>query len=151
MITKETIQSLAESFLQGSDKFLIEVKVSKNNHIHVSIDGDNGVMIDDCIKLSRHIESNLDRDVEDFELEVSSAGASHPLLFQRQYPRHIGRTLNVGLTDDQTINGALVSVNDKGIEIQPAAPKKKKQAVPEPVVFIQWDAIREAKIEIAFK
>lgn len=151
MITKEKIQSLAESFLEGSDKFLVEVKVSKTNSIHVSIDGDQGILIDDCIQLSRHIESSLDRDTEDFELEVSSAGASQPLTLQRQYPRHIGRTLNVLLADKTKTSGILTQVNDKGIELQAAASKKKKQEAEPLPVFIPWGQIVEAKIEIAFK
>jgi ribosome maturation factor RimP len=151
MITKEQIQTLAESFLEESDKFLVDIKVSKSNSIHISIDGDQGILIEDCIKLSRHIESSLDREAEDFELEVSSAGASQPLKFQRQYPRHKGRSLIVLLADNSKTSGVLTQVTDKGIELQPAAPKKKKQESDPIPVFIPWEQIQEAKIEIAFK
>ena len=75
MIDKLQVLSVIDTALAGTDKFLVDLKISSDNRINVAIDGDNGITIDDCIDLSRKIESSLDRDVEDFELNVASAGA----------------------------------------------------------------------------
>ena len=76
MISKKYIEDLAAEFLEDSDLFAVKITVSKDNNIRLFIDGDNGVTIDDCVGLSRHIEGNLDRDKEDFELNVSSSGVA---------------------------------------------------------------------------
>ncbi|MDD7276333.1 MAG: ribosome assembly cofactor RimP, partial [Bacteroidales bacterium] len=78
MITKEQIIKLAEEALEGSDKFVVNVSISKNNVIGLYLDSDSSVTIDDCVKVSRYINERLDRDVEDYELNVSSAGIDEP-------------------------------------------------------------------------
>ena len=97
MIDKVGILDLVCGFLEGTDKFLVDLHISKDNRINVSIDGDNGINIDDCIELSRYIESHLDREVEDFELNVASAGLDTPLKLLRQYKKNVGRSLRVEL------------------------------------------------------
>jgi ribosome maturation factor RimP len=87
MVEKTNILELVEEHLKGTDKFPVEVQIKGNNIITVIIDGDTGVTIDDCIRLSKHIESKLDRDTEDFELRVSSFGADKPLKMKRQYKK----------------------------------------------------------------
>ena len=93
MIDKFKVLDIVKDALEGSDKFLVSMKITPDNRIFVDIDGDNGINIDDCIELSRTIENQLDRDEEDFELNVSSAGADAPLKMPRQYRRQIGRVL----------------------------------------------------------
>ena len=80
---------------QRPDLFLIDFSISENNEISVSIDGDNGVKVEDCIFISREIEGNLDRDEIDFSLKVASCGATSPLIKARQYSKHYGRTLSI--------------------------------------------------------
>ena len=77
MIDKLHVLDIIHSHLQGSDKFLVDLKITSDNRIFVSIDGDEGVLIDDCVALSRAIENSLDRDAEDFELNVASAGPAN--------------------------------------------------------------------------
>ena len=74
MIQKQTIEKIAQEYLQGTELSLVEVTVSEENDIEVIITREGGVAIDDCVALSRHIESKLDRDKEDFSLMVGSAG-----------------------------------------------------------------------------
>ena len=108
MIEKIKILELVNQALEGTDKFLVNLKVTPDNRIYV--DGDNGVTIDDCIELSRAIESRLDRDEEDFALDVSSAGADQPLKLTRQMVKNIGREVEA-----MTFDGRLavrLSVSD---------------------------------------
>ena len=92
---------LSDCFNQRPDLFLIDFSISENNEISVSIDGDNGVKVEDCMFISREIEGNLDRDEIDFSLKVASCGATSPLIKARQYSKHYGRTLSIKTSDDQ--------------------------------------------------
>ena len=107
MIEKIKILELVQGALEGTDKYLVNLKVTPDNRIYVDIDGDNGVNIDDCIELSRAVESQLDRDEEDFELNVSSAGADSPLKLTRQYVKNVGRDLEVVMFDGKEAEGTL--------------------------------------------
>ncbi len=85
---KENIQKLlAEALSLQPDLFLIDLHIDDQSRVQVVLDGDNGVSLKQCIKVSRHIEHQLDREVHDFSLEVSSAGATHPLQMVRQYKK----------------------------------------------------------------
>ena len=139
---------MVEEKLDGSSMFIVELSVSSSNQIHIELDGMEGVSIDDCVGVSRHVEHNLDRESEDFELHVSSAGLDKPLRDKRQYVKNIGRNLKVTLTDGTVVKGKLTSV-DEGIELSIPANKKKK--LPERLTSIAMDEMKEAKIEISFK
>ena len=115
MIEKIKILELVNNALEGSGKFLVNLKVTPDNRIYVDIDGDNGVTIDDCIELSRAIEGQLDRDEEDFALDVSSAGADQPLKLTRQYRKNVGRELEVVTVDGERAEGTLEDASDEGI------------------------------------
>lgn len=118
MIEKKHIELLAEEHLKGSDKFITKISVSTSNRIEVLVDGDAGIGIHDCVSLSRYIEKNLDREKDDFSLEVSSPGATAPLVLPRQYHKHLGRTLVVKLTNDTLAEGDLMSVNPEGFVLE---------------------------------
>ncbi|MCK9269328.1 MAG: ribosome assembly cofactor RimP [Bacteroidales bacterium] len=148
MIDKEKIETLASAALADSDRFVIETKVSPGNNITITIDGDTAVTIDDCIILSKTIEKSLDRDAEDFELRVTSFGADSPLKLLRQYPKNIGRQLQVMLPDDQTVQGVLRSVTDEAIVLEPLQGRKKTAPPP---VTIPFADIRQAKVILSFK
>jgi ribosome maturation factor RimP len=145
---------IIDTYLEGTPFFLVELKVKTGNRIMVFIDGDQGVSIDDCVNLSRHIESKLDRNIEDYSLEVSSAGADTPLKFKRQYPKHIGRTLQVKHNDNSEFRGELVAVNDKEIVLKILEKQKTPQGKPKRVLVekaIPYEEILEARIELSFK
>ena len=95
MLKKKIDLLLSDCFDQRPDLFLIDFSISENNEISVSIDGDNGVKVEDCMFISREIEGNLDRDEIDFSLKVGSCGATSPLIKARQYYKHCGRTLSM--------------------------------------------------------
>ncbi len=125
MIEKIKILEIVSNALEGSDKFLVNLKITPDNRIYVDIDGDNGVTIDDCIELSRAIESQLDRDEEDFALDVSSAGADSPLKLTRQYVKSIGRDVEAVTFDGEKLEGELTAADDESITLHIAGSKKK--------------------------
>lgn len=157
MIDKDLVTKIVTEYLEDGPIFLVALKVSKQNQISVFLDGDNGVTIQDCSKLSRHIESQLNRDSEDFELQVSSVGVGQPLLLTRQYKNNIGRRLAISAEGDLRIKGKLTQVSEKGITIEKdkADKSKKKKKEPETdteaTVFIPFDQILEAKVQVSFK
>ena len=146
MIEKIKILELVNSALEGSDKFLVNLKITPDNRIFVDIDGDNGVTIDDCIAVSRAVEGQLNRDEEDFELNVGSAGADMPLKLLRQYRRHVGRELEVVMVDGERIDGELREVADDAIVV--VAPGSKKQAPQEH--RLAYRDIKSARVAIRF-
>jgi ribosome maturation factor RimP len=129
MIQKDHIIQLAETFLDGTENYLIDVKVSAANKIMVLIENDLHVSIKDCIALSRHIEHSLDREAGDFELEVSSPGIDQPFRKLRQYKKYLGKDVEVKLANGIVTKGKLVSATEQEIEVMPIPEKKKKNAV----------------------
>ena len=146
MIEKIKILELVNQALEGSDKFLVNLKITPDNRIYVDIDGDNGVTIDDCIELSRAIESQLDRDEEDFALDVSSAGADQPLKLKRQYVKNIGRDVEVVYLDGEKAEGELTEAGDEEFVIR--TPGTKKQ--PAETLRFAYRDIKTARVAIKF-
>ena len=126
MIKKDQIIKLAEQFLAGSENYLIDVKVSSTNKIMVLIENDNHVSISDCIALSRQIEHSLDREQEDFELEVSSPGIDQPFRSIRQFMKYMSQDVEVKLRDGMKHKGKLTAANETQISIIAAKEKKSK-------------------------
>ena len=150
MINPDQIQILAEQFLAGSDKFVVHVKVRPGNKILLFIDSDSSVSIADCAQLSKFIESNFDRDKEDFELEVSSAGLDFPLSFNRQYVKNIEREVKVtckngivekGIIKDVAVDNFTLS---KNVEIK----INKKKTTTQELKTIAFEEIKETKLII---
>ena len=130
MIEKEVISKLVEEAIQDSDLFLVEVKVKPANVIEVYVDADSAVNIDQCVQISRFVESKLDRDAEDFELSVFSWGLSGALKLDRQLQKYVGKDVEVKTKELGKFQGKLVSFDAEKAEIAPAPKKtsKKKQA-----------------------
>jgi ribosome maturation factor RimP len=153
MIKKDQILQIVEPYLAGSDLFLVKFNIGKDNLINIYIDGDDGVTIDECVKLSRHIEQNLDRESEDFELRVSSPGADEPFVNIRQYKKNIGRPVKITLKDGKTKRGILEGVKEDIITIQEEIKnknKKSKKMTTGESIQLQTDEITEAKVIIVF-
>ena len=144
MIDKFKVLDIVKDVLEGTDKYLINMKITPDNRIFVDIDGDNGINIDDCIEVSRAIESQLDRDEEDFELNVSSAGADSPLKMPRQYRRHVGRELNVTPFDGEQVEGTLMEADDQHFVIKIKG--KKKESARE--VSFAYEDVKTAKVVV---
>lgn len=126
MIQKDLIVKLVQDKLQGTDCFLVDVSVSEDNNIVVEIDSDTAVNIDFCVEISRYIESELDRDVEDFELEVGSAGLTSPFKIVRQYTKNIGNEVEVLTLDGRKIKGILSAADDNSFSVDETKMLKKE-------------------------
>lgn len=126
MTFKEKVSGLLEEgLLEKPTLFLIDLTITESFKIIVTLDGDNGVALQDCIDISRSIDSNLDREEHDFSLEVASAGVSSPLKHIRQYKKNVGRILQVE-TDSINIEAKLVEANDDFIVMEWEAREPKK-------------------------
>ena len=122
---EKVLNLLDDAIASNPSLFLIDLKITDAFKIIVAIDGDNGVTLQDCIDISRAVENNLDREEQDFSLEVASAGVSEPLSNVRQYKKNIGRTLKVKTTSE-TIEGKLTAVDDEKITLEWEAREPKK-------------------------
>jgi len=127
MIQTEQIKQWAEEALEGTDRYLVHCKVSADNVINVVMDSDTGVSIQHCIDLSRYIEHRLDRDQEDFELKVLSAGLEYPLAMLRQYKKYIGKRISLALEDGRQMKGVLLEAEESSILFQEEFEKKIKK------------------------
>ncbi|MBP3763350.1 MAG: ribosome assembly cofactor RimP [Bacteroidales bacterium] len=146
MIEKIRILELVNSALEGSDKFVVNMKITPDNRIFVDIDGDSGVTIDDCIAVSRAVESRLDRDEEDFELNVGSAGLDQPLKLTRQYRKNVGRDLEVTTVDGEHLEGTLSEAGGEGIVL--TVPGGRRQAPAEH--RLAYADIKSARVAVRF-
>jgi len=154
MIEKAKIEKLVNEFVKGTDIFPVEVKISRENKITVYVDTLKGITIEQCADLSRYIEQNLSRDVEDYELEVSSPGIGHPFRVKEQYLRNIGNVVEVVTKSGEKVRGVLKDVTDSGFSISPATSKKGKSkagtAVSNDFLF-NFDDIKSVKEVLIFK
>ncbi len=153
MIDRKRIIALIEEKLT-SEQFIVDVEVSGSNQISVVIDSENGISIDDCIQISRQIEGNLDREEEDFELQVASAGLGQPLKVFRQFMKNIDREMEVVLKDGQKLEGILRSASENGFELETSKKeqvegKKKKELVTR-LHSISFDQAKTVKNIIKF-
>lgn len=154
MIAASHIRELTEKALEGADAFLVDAHVTPMNKITVSIDRKGGISISQCVEVSRFIEKSLDRDAEDFELEVSSAGMDQPFKVLKQYLKNAGREVDVKLKDGKKVNGILLGADENGFSIKQVTKeriegRKAKQTVETEVRF-GYDDIKETKLVIKF-
>jgi ribosome maturation factor RimP len=126
MIDKQTIQVIAEEFITGTDLFLVAVKVSSANRITVLADKKENITIDECAALHRHIENSLDREKEDFELQVSSPGLDLPFNVIQQYYKNEGRRAEVVDNDGVKYTGKLKNITPGGFELETEVKAKGK-------------------------
>lgn len=154
MTFKEKVkQVLEEVLLEKPSIFLIDLTVTDSFKIVIGIDGDNGVVLQDCIDISRAVEGNLDREEQDFSLEVASVGVGSPLKLVRQYKKNIGRTLIVK-TNQENIEAELVEANDLFIILSWKAREAKKVGKGKETVQkelqIPYADIKEAVVTVTF-
>lgn len=154
MIKKQTIVDLIEEHFAGTDKFLVDVKVLTGNKIEIYIDAPNHVVIADCVALSRHIEGSLDREKEDFELQVSSPGATESFKVLNQYKKYIGTKVKVVTKEGAKHEGILKSANDNEFVIEETRREKKivgkgNHTVVEDVT-LTYNQIKETKSVLPF-
>ncbi len=135
MIEKKVVSQLIEEKLASSSNYLVDVVIKPGNLIVVEIDNDEAVSIDDCAELSRYLEEHLDRDVEDYELEVGSAGITSPFKVLRQYVKNIGNEVEMLLKNGSKLTGVLKSADENGVvvsvekKVKPEGAKRKVTVV----------------------
>ncbi|HNP33066.1 MAG TPA: ribosome assembly cofactor RimP [Flavobacterium sp.] len=144
---------LNEALKEKPSLFLVDLTITDTFKVQVTLDGDNGVNLQDCIDISRAIDNNLDREVQDYSLEVASAGVSSPLKLVRQYKKNIGRTLKVK-TAAETIEAKLDDANEESITLVWTAREPKKIGKGKETVQhkreIPYSEIKEAIVTIIF-
>lgn len=117
MIDKKRVEGIVDEWLAGKEYFLTDLVISDDDCIVVEIDHKEGVWIDDCVELSKFIEARLDRNDEDYELEVGSAGIGQPFKVLRQYQNHVGEAVEVVTSGREKLKGTLKDVSDEGITL----------------------------------
>lgn len=143
-----------EALAVNPSLFLIDWSISTDDKISILVDGDEGLSIEEVVRISRHVDHNLDREEGDFSLEVSSPGVGTALSLPRQYNKNIGRILEVTLTDDQLIEGEIVMADDEGVELfwearEPKLLGKGKVTV-EKQEKVNYADIKKAIIKVTF-
>jgi ribosome maturation factor RimP len=133
MIDKSIVKRLVDEWLEDKEYFLCDLTVSADSRIVVEIDHEEGVWIEDCVELSKHIEQGLDREQEDFELEVGSAGIGQPFKVLRQYEIHVGEDVEVLTCDGKKLFGVLKEVTPEHFVVA-TTQKVKKEGQKRPVM-----------------
>ena len=154
MVEKNVINSLVEERLKGTDYYIVEISVSPDNMISIEIDNDNGVSIDDCVALSRYVEEKLDREKEDFELEVGSSGIISPFKILRQYEKNIGKEVEMLLKSGIKLTGILKAADEGKVTITiekkvKSEGVKRKTTIEEDRTY-SYDEIKYTKYLIRF-
>jgi ribosome maturation factor RimP len=140
MTAREIIEIL-ESRIGGTDIFMVDVSVKPGNSVRVLLDRPGGISIDECVDISRFLEERMDRDRDDFSLEVSSPGADAPFRVRQQYESHLGRGVKVMLKDGRKFEGILGSCDRQGIRLATGGSEKE----------IKFEDIKTTKAIISFK
>jgi len=161
MINKENLKQLIDTEIRGTGTVLVDIQISNSNNIKIVLDSIKGVNIDECVKINRLIESNFDRDEEDYQLEVSSYGIGQPFVLPLQYIKNINREVEIHLKDGRTVKGFLKNVeltedleklnfieisNNKKVKEE----GKKKKTEVEEIIKVENSEIRKAKLLPSF-
>ncbi len=155
MIDKKVVKSLVDEWLEGKEYFLVDIEISPDDRIVVEIDHADGVWIEDCVELSKYIEDRLDRDDEDYELEVGSAGLGQPFKVPQQYMNFVGQAVEVLDADGTKVKGILKSVDGNDFVVT-VSEKVKVEGKKRPVMMdvdhtYQMDKVKYTKYLISFK
>lgn len=154
MIAVNKVQQIVSDILENTDIFPVEINVHPGNKIVVFIDKLEGITIDDCVEISRKIEERLDRNIEDFELEVSSPGLTQPFKVKQQYFKNIGREIDIILKNGEKITGKLINMNDNEIFVETLSkkksPAKKKPEIQIENINIEFKNIKATKVLLKF-
>ncbi len=154
MVDKETVEALVKKYAGRSDLFIVDIHVSPSNEIRILVDNERGIRLEECIELSRAIEHSLDRDENDFQLEVSSPGLSEPFKVLPQYRKNIGREVEIVTKGGRKHTGKLTAVTEKNVTIEEMVKIKGEKKRPEIKAVekeFDFDQILSAKPVISYK
>ncbi|MCM1449218.1 MAG: ribosome assembly cofactor RimP [Clostridiales bacterium] len=155
MIDKNIIKEIVAGEIESTDMFIVDINVTPDNRIVVELDARSPIDIDSCARITRAIEAALDRDAEDFELEVGSAGLTSPFKVKEQYIKNIGNDIDLLTRNGRKITGHLVEVNDDDFIIEVSRKVKEPGAkrpsmITEPLT-IAFDNVKKASYHLDFK
>ena len=155
MIERQQVIDLTNEWLADKDYFLVDVTIGKDDKITVEIDHAEGVWIEDCAELSRHIENGLNGEADDYELEVGSAGLGQPFKVVQQYKNHIGLDVEVLAKDGKKLKGILKNADDENFTItitkkEKVEGSKRPQIVEEDLTF-PYNGVKYTKYIVNFK
>ena len=153
MNQKKVKDLVDEALALNESLYLIELSISVNNKIQIVVDGDAGVPLSECIRISKAVDTNFDREEEDFSLEVTTPDIAHPLKVKRQYIKNINRILKVKTLEEE-LEGTLAAADEDKIVLKWKArepkPIGKGKVTVEKIVAIEYKEIKEAKVKIVF-
>ena len=149
MADQNSIEHHLEGIIAGKDIFLVGVKVDNNNKIIVHIDTPVGISIGDCARVSRELEEKLDRDREDFALEVSSPGLDSPFSVIEQYHKNVGKRINLVKTDGEKLEGVLKKTGENGIVLEMTRGRKGQPKDPD-LLELSFAEIKSGRASIQF-
>lgn len=154
MISKEIVENIVKRKIEGTDIYIVDISISPSNKITIEIDKPDGIYINDCLEISREVESNLDRSIEDFELMVSSPGIDQPFKILKQYQKYIGKKVSTKTFNNKKITGVLEDANETQIIISETVkekiPGKTKKITVKKEHIIPFNEIKETKLVITF-
>ena len=155
MILKQTVNQILDDFLKETGYYLVDLNIANDNRILIEIDSFEGVSIDFCVELNRFIESQLDREVEDYELEVSSAGLTEPFKVLKQYEKNIGNEVEVLTKTGKKLTGVLTNATENDFELEIEKIEKpegsKRKTIVSEVLTFKYEEIKHTKYIIRFK
>ncbi len=155
MIDRVIIENIIADFTAGTDLFLVDLKIDHSNSIEIFIDADGRVNLDDCIRLSKTIEGSLDREIEDFELNVSSAGLDMSLKLPRQFVKYIGQDLSVLVKNGIKYTATLISCTDESVcleyDVMELLEGKKRKQLVKKQITLPYTDIKSTFVIISFK
>ncbi len=149
MLTKEQVREVAEKHLSGTGIFMVDVRLSSTGRITVLIDRPEGVTIDDCAMLSRQISSELQDEIGNYELNVSSPGLDMPLLVPGQYTKNEGRMVSVTTLEGEQLKGVMRNVTRGGFDLE--ITKKEKRESITTIRSFNFEELKTVKVIISFK
>lgn len=148
----QKVRQLLDEVVKEEDLFLVDCSISADNSIHVLVDAIKGIKVGDLMKVSRHIEHNLDREEQDFALEVSSPGLDQNFKVKEQYLKNVGRKIQVACADGSQITGNLIEVNEEDIKLSWKTREKKEVGKGKHTVVhektLPFSEIHQAKVVI---
>jgi ribosome maturation factor RimP len=154
MITREQVEHIIHEKIAGTEIFLVAVIMNPGNNIHVHLDTIKGINIDECVEVSRYIISKIDKDIEDYNLEVSSPGLDATFIVKQQYEKNLGKQVEIVKNDGSKIKAKLLTYSDDKIEVEqmvkPSPPAKSKKLVSQMITVVLKD-IKTIKSVISFK
>jgi len=155
MISKDIVNQLVEEYLEGSSNYLVDLTVTPDQRIIIEIDAEKGVSIDDCVTLNRQLVDKLSPEIEEYELEVSSAGITEPFKVLRQYQKNKGKEVEVLTREGKKLSGILGEASESGFQLKVEKKVKeegaKRKTTVEEILTFNYTEIKTTKMIIRFK